>query len=279
MGPQDTAPRCDGPLPESGRIDTHPLLRPPRRSLATGESPLQATRLFLLAFALMLVACTGLSGGSRREGVSSSLVDYLYPDGEKPPRQSRQIPQLQLPLSIGIAFVPSQPGSSQALSEEERMKVLYDVKTIFSGRNFIEEIAVIPAAYLRVGRGFGTVEQTAQQYGVDVMALVSYDQVANDSEEVPTLVYWTIAGAQTVTGNKNDVHTFVDTAVFDITTRTLLFRASGAGVTELKGFEQAMAGMTLNLTQELERLEERIRADGSVKFTRGEVFGPQSPAS
>ena len=59
------------------------------------------------------------------------------------------------------------------------------------------------------------------------MALVSYDQVANTSEKTSSLLYWTIVGAYVVKGNKNDVQTFVDTAVFDMATRKLLFRAPG----------------------------------------------------
>lgn len=245
---------------------------------------MKATRLFLLVLVLLTTACAGLFGGSRREGVSSSLVDYLYPEDEKPPPQSAQIPNLQLPLKIGLAFVPAGYGNSQGLSEAERMQMLQDVKTAFSGRDFIEEIAVIPEAYMRVGRGFSALEQTARLYDLDVMALVSYDQVANTSEKTSSLLYWTIIGAYVVKGNKNDAQTFVDTAVFDIATRKLLFRAPGVSeiqssttlvdqehdmrVTQRKGFEQAMTDMTKNLGAELARFKERIRTDGSVKVTR-----------
>ncbi len=52
---------------------------------------MKATRLLLLALVLLVTACAGLFGESRREGVSSSLVQYLYPEGEKPPAQG-QIP-------------------------------------------------------------------------------------------------------------------------------------------------------------------------------------------
>lgn len=245
---------------------------------------MKATRLFLFAFVLLTTACAGLLGGSRREGVSSSLVDYLYPEGEKPPPPTGRIPQLQLPLKIGLAFVPAGYGNSQGLSEAERMKMLNDVKTAFSGRDFIEEIAVIPEAYMRTGRGFTALEQTARLYDLDVMALVSYDQVAYTSEKTSSLLYWTIVGAYVVKGNQNDAQTFVDTAVFDIATRKLLFRAPGVSevqssttlvdqeqdmrVTQRKGFEQAMADMTKNLDAELGRFKERIRTDGSVKVTR-----------
>lgn len=249
---------------------------------------MKATRLFLLAFVLFATACAGLMGGNRREGVSSSLVDYLYPAGEKPPPLTAQTATLELPLKVGLTFVPSQYGSSQGPSEAERMQMLQNVKTAFSGRDFIEEIAVIPEAYLRSGRGFEGLEQTARLYGLDVIALVSYDQVANTSETTSSLLYWTIVGAYVVKGNKNDAQTFVDTAVFDIATRKLLFRAPGVSdvqssttlvdqehdmrVTQRKGFEQAMADMTKNLDTELASFKERIRKDGSVKVTRASGY-------
>jgi rhombotail lipoprotein len=245
---------------------------------------MKATRLFLFSLVLLTTACAGLFGGSRREGISSSLVDYLYPDDEKPPPQPGQIPHLEIPLTVGLAFVPAGYGNSKGLSEAERMQMLEDVKTAFSGRDFIAEIAVIPEAYMRSGRGFSALEQTARLYNLDVMALVSYDQVANTSEKTASLLYWTIVGAYVVKGNKNDAQTFVDTAVFDMATRKLLFRAPGVSdvqssstlvdqeqdmrVTQRKGFEQAMADMTVNLDQELSLFKERVRKDQSVRVTR-----------
>jgi hypothetical protein len=40
------------------------------------------------ALAILLTACAGLYGPETRQGVSSSLVDYLYPKGEIPPRSA-----------------------------------------------------------------------------------------------------------------------------------------------------------------------------------------------
>ena len=241
-------------------------------------------RLAILSIALLLAACAGLLGSSGRQGVSSSLVDYLYPQGEVPPKQEGVIPYLQLPLAVGLAFVPSQSSNTQVLSEAQRMKLLNDVKKSFEGRDFIREIAVIPDAYLRSGRGFDALEQTARLYGLDVMALVSYDQVAHSAEITSSFLYWTIVGAYVVKGNKNDVQTFVDTAVFDVATRKLLFRAPGVNefkssstlvdverdvrAAQQKGFELAMADMTVNLDKELSAFKERIRTDGSVRVTR-----------
>ncbi len=241
-------------------------------------------RLAMLSIALLLAACASLFGSTGRQGVSSSLVDYLYPQGEVPPPQGGVIPHLQIPIAVGLAFVPSQSANTQVLSEAQRMKLLNDVKKSFDGRDFIREIAVIPDAYLRSGRGFDSLEQTARLYGLDVIALVSYDQVAHSSERASSFLYWTIVGAYVVKGNKNDVQTFVDTAVFDVTTRKLLFRAPGVnefkssstlvGVerdvreAQQKGFELAMADMTVNLDKELSTFKERIKTDGSVRVTR-----------
>jgi rhombotail lipoprotein len=240
------------------------------------------------ALAILLTACAGLYGPETRQGVSSSLVDYLYPKGEIPPRNEGTIPHLELPLAVGLAFVPSASGSSP-LSEAERMGLLNDVKKSFEGRDFIAEIAVIPEAYMRSGRGFEAMEQTARLYGLDVMALVSYDQVAHTDERTAAFLYWTIVGAYTVKGNKNDVQTFVDTAVFDVATRKLLFRAPGVNelkssstlvdlerdlrVTQQRSFGLAMADMTANLDKELGAFKERIRTDGSVRVTRAPGSG------
>lgn len=240
-------------------------------------------RLVILLVTISLTACAGLFGSAKREGVSSSLVDYLYPDGEEPPGRADNVPNLELPLKVGLAFVPASQGNTQALNEAERMQMLEKVKASFTGRDYIDEIAVIPEAYMRTGRGFAALEQTARLYDLNVIALVSYDQVAHSAERTSSFLYWTIVGAYVIKGNKNDVQTFVDTAVFDVTTKKLLFRAPGVSeakssstlvdlerdlrASQRKGFEQAMADMTVNLDKELTVFKERIRTDQSVRVT------------
>ena len=247
-------------------------------------------RIGLLLIAVLLTACAGLFGsGDTRQGVSSSLVDYLYPEGDIPPKQEVQIPHLQLPIRVGLAFVPDRSAQGAALPEAQRMKLLNDVKMAFQGRDFIREIVVIPDAYMRSGRGFGALEQTARLYDIDVMALVSYDQVTHSSERKSSFLYWTIIGAYVIEGNKNDVQTFVDTAVFDVPTRKLLFRAPGVSrdqssstligverdirALQEKDFGLAMADMTVNLDKELGSFKERIRTDASVRVSHAGSTG------
>ncbi len=120
-------------------------------------------------------------------------------------------------------------------------------------------------------------------YQLDVMALVSYDQVVHTDDRASSILYWTIVGAYVVKGSKNDVQTFVDTAILDVPTRRLLFRAPGTdkitanttliGSTETlrenreQSFDRAMQDMTGNLAVELELFRERIKEDKSVRVS------------
>jgi len=245
-------------------------------------------RLAILVVAALISGCTTLwhdiAGRRPRQGVSSSLVDYLYPNGEVPPEQDTVVPNLQLPVKVGLAFVPSTGPVTAGLSEARKNELLGKVKGTFANREFIREITVVPDTYLRSRKGFQTVDQVARLYGLDVMVLVSYDQVANIEDTKASLLYWTIVGAYLIKGSKNDVQTFVDAAIFDVKSHKLLFRAPGIDRIESTStlinipeearkarehsFDNAMAGMTRNLDDELEVFRERIKKDRSVTVTQ-----------
>lgn len=242
---------------------------------------------------LLLAGCSSLwnMGGETRSGVSSSLVDYLYPAGEIPPNVQDSIPYLELPLRVGIAFVPGQGGRS-AISETTKIELLENVKSRFTDRNFIEHIEVIPDTYLRSSKGVGGMQQVARLYGVDVMALVSYDQVAVSDDNPTSFLYWTIVGSYVIKATSNEVQTFVDTAVFDVKTARLLFRAPGLDKmsdrstlvesgevirkTRDASFAAAMGSMTQNLSIELDRFRDRVKENpgvADVKWKEGSGGG------
>lgn len=247
----------------------------------------------LIALSLILQGCSsfwGLYSGQSRRGVSSSLVDYLYPDGETPPPHVDTIPQLNLPLRVGLAFVPSRYESHvPALSETAKAGLLETVRANFLDRDYISHIEIIPDTYLRGSRGFTGLEQLGRLYQLDSIALVSYDQVVSSEDTTASFLYWTIIGAYVIKGSQNEVQTFVDTAVFDIPTHRLLFRAPGLdkdsskstliGLPEevrearMESFERAMANMTTNLATELDRFELRTKEDKSVATVTGGSAG------
>jgi rhombotail lipoprotein len=230
---------------------------------------------------LFIAGCSSFwnIGGAARSGVSSSLVDYLYPAGEVPPDVQERIPYLELPLRVGIAFVPN-PGGSSPISEATKMELLENVKAEFVEREYIEHIEVIPDTYLRSSRGINGMQQVARLYGVDVMALVSYDQVAVSEDNPASFLYWTIVGSYVIKATSNEVQTFVDTAVFDVMTARLLFRAPGLDKssdrstlvesgevvrkTRDASFSRAMETMTESLAMELDRFRERVKEDTTV---------------
>jgi rhombotail lipoprotein len=223
--------------------------------------------------------CVGF-GGRRRTDRSSSVVTFLYPN-QANPLPPTGIPVLRLPLRVGIAFVPSggtNPHHYQSpsdMSEMAKNALLQRVAAEFKGRDYIESIEVVPTTYLRPSGSFDNLEQVRRMLNFDVIALVAYDQVQFTNENFLSLAYWTIVGAYVVHGNKNDTQTLMEAAVYDISSRHLLFRAPGgshvtAGSTIVgvdarlredsgKGFALATDDLIKNLKVQLEDFRTRAK--------------------
>jgi rhombotail lipoprotein len=237
--------------------------------------------LLLMALGLVVSGCAGQQFRSK-----SSVVDYLYPKSSTTVI-SPGIPTLSLPLKVGIAFVPEQLPQSrglnlwaglnrgQTLTEARKSELLDRVAEHFRGRDFISSIDVIPSAYLRPGGSFANLDQIRTMYDIDVIALVSYDQVQFTDEGALSMTYWTLVGAYVISAEKNDTSTLLDTAVYDIASRKMLFRAPGTSTVKgsatpinlseelrqdsLKSFAAATDDMISNLDIQLDRFKEKIR--------------------
>lgn len=249
---------------------------------------------------LVVLACSGCAWlgenlrGERRAGASTSLVGFLYPDGEVPPDVATRVPHLELPLKVGLAFVPATTPSYLGPSPADRLQVLEDVRAAFEGLDYVDSITVIPETYLRGARGASGLQQVARVFDVDVMALVSYDQVSTTRENAQALMYWTIVGAYVFEGTDHDTRTFVDLAVVDVATSKLLLRAPGfderSGDATLArqgdslrrnsnaGLRLASERMQANLAVELVAFEERMKAEpDDIELSwrgGGGAFGP-----
>lgn len=238
---------------------------------------------------LFLTSCSLLlSDVDREQTVSSSLVDFLYPNKQDKTVIQPTIPTLHLPVNVGIAFVPSANRHQTGIHPATQTELLSKVKAAFDDYDFINRIEIIPETYLKRGKGFDTLAQVSRLYNVDIMALVSYDQLAQSSENNAALLYWTIVGMYVIPGNSNLIQTFVDTAVFDINSRSLLFRAPGVSKLEnrstavgvssslseqsLKGFELAVADMTTNLNNELSHFKTRIKEEKIANITHRDGY-------
>jgi rhombotail lipoprotein len=188
---------------------------------------------------VVLAMVTGLSGCALFEHIgcapncrsqahnSSSLVTFLYPDGSTPP-PNNTIPELRVPLRVGLAFLPSQPSyGAIPLEEAQKQQLLERIRQRFASRKFVSEIVVIPDYYLANGKGFGGLDGVQRLYNVELMALVSYDQVTHKDDTKLSLGYLTIVGAYVLPGTIHDTVTLVDLAVVDPATRSLVLRAGG----------------------------------------------------
>lgn len=248
---------------------------PPFRTHRLGLSAL-----LLLAFTLAGCASFFSSYGSR-DGVSSSVVDYLYPPGTEFEPAQEGTPEIRLPARVGLMFVPSARAPA-GLTQADRQALLEQVREAFKAQGFIDRIEIVPDSYLRTRGGFDNLDQVARLHGLDLVALVSYDQVSNSSESAASFLYWTIVGAYTVPATRNQVSTFVETTVFDMASRTLLLRAPGqdqrdGGSTAVgsdavrerlgrEGFEAAVADMIPALETAIDDFGARVKEDGQVKL-------------
>ncbi len=227
--------------------------------------------------------------GARKTDRSSSVVTFLYP-GAANPLPPTAIPVLRLPLRVGIAFVPTDTKDTRhpyandgGVSEAQKMLLLDRVAQEFRSRDYIQAIELIPSTYLRPAGGFNNLDQVGNMLQVDVVVLLAYDQVQFTNENILSLAYWTIVGAYIFQGNKNDTHTLMEAAAYDIRSRHLLFRAPGASQVKGtatginiqeklrkdggQGFDQATQELVKNLQTQLELFRERIkRAPETVKI-------------
>lgn len=250
--------------------------------------------LLLSGLLLGLTACGAWLPSVGRKQVGS-VVDYLYPDAKEAPQLKAGVTYLRPPIRVGLAFVPG-GGPASELPSAEKLRLLERVKASFSKYPFIEAIEIIPTQYMRPKGGFTNLEQVARLFNVEVVALLSFDQVQFNDSNALSLLYWTIIGAYVIHGDQYDIQTLVDASVFDVRSRKLLFRAPGssqikgsasmAGFTEQaraarsRGYEQAIDQMNLELQAELERFRERLKTDSSIRvenqpqYRGGGALGP-----
>jgi rhombotail lipoprotein len=252
--------------------------------------------------AVFVAGCDTL--GMSRSHRASNLYAYLYSD-QKEHIDTPTIPVLSLPLRVGVAFVPvDNPngrnnysyGEDLVFSESQKMDLMKQISGQFKQYPFVKSIELIPTAYLTPRGGFANLDQIRTMYGVDVMALLSYDQAQFTDEGVLSLTYWTIVGAYVVPGEKNDTKTMMDAAVYDIASRKLLFRAPGIGnikgsATPInlseqlrgdskKGFEQAATNLVANLQVQLAEFKQEVtnspaeyKIEYKPGYTGGSAFG------
>jgi len=240
---------------------------------------------------LMVVMVLALLGGCasmvKQTPVShsGSVLNYLYAGNTDKATMKPEMATLKLPLRIGLAFVPSTGLSSGGVSEAEQTAMLNRVKESFLAYPFVKEIQIIPGTYLTSGGGFENLTQVGRLFDLDVVTLLTYDQIQFNDSTTSSMLYWTLVGAYVVKGDQYDVHTLLEASVFDIPSHKLLFRAPGSSkvkgagsmvnyseksrVARVEGFSKAIDDLIPNLKTELEAFRVKARSDtGSIQLIR-----------
>lgn len=219
-----------------------------------------------LAALLLMAGCVFLP---RQRHYRSSLVDYLAPRrGMSQGRPAR----LQLPLKVGIAFVPMDLGPAPVDAQGEE-RLLAIVQKAFKGRDWVGSIQTIPSRYLMPRGGYDNLQQVAGLMNVDVIALVSVDQIQYNDPTMLSILYLTVVGEYVLPGDRNDTRTMIDVAVLDVNSRSLLLRAPGTsrvrGITTPVAADRNLRGKSddgmrlamLDLTKNLDQQVGSFKAD------------------
>lgn len=215
---------------------------------------------------------------SNQQRSQSSIVEYLYPNNRGEIKIKPDVPRLSLPLRVGIAFVPEGCGTffRHDLNEELKTSLLANVSRQFETRDIIEKVDVIPSTYLRRKGSFTNLRDIKQQFNIDVVVLLSYDQVQYTEKNILSAIsYWTIVGRYVIEGEQNDSITLINATIYDIDSEKLLFDSSGYSTVKSqaasafmseemrlnsqKGFALAIDDLIGNLDQDLDAFKEKVR--------------------
>jgi rhombotail lipoprotein len=235
---------------------------------------MRSTPLHRLACLGTALALFGLLGCNMPQTTTrrSSLMDYLYPKQQSAPAPYPAGARLKLPLKLGIAFVPGGSASwrvQNLMAPGQEKPLLEVVKQSFKDKPWVADIKLVPSTYLRTGGGFENMDQVARMYGVDVMALVSVDQIQFTDPRWYSFTYISIVGAYVLPGDANDTRTLIDAAVYDVASHTFLLRAPGQS--QVKGSstwahrevqlrEHSAKGLQLAMTDLAKNLDAEVAA-------------------
>jgi len=193
---------------------------------------------------------------------------------------------LNIPLRVGVAFAPGRTGMEDPFTEVQKQALLSRIQEAFESKDFVQSIDVIPSHYLSPGGSFANLDRLATAFGIDLIGLVSYDQRQFAETTGKSWTYLTVLGAYMVKGEKNETRTVMDAVIYDIPSRTLLFRAAGSNTSKgastpmavnrrLReasegGFDDATDELIANLDTALVAFREQAKS--------GSVRGPGTPA-
>ena len=251
------------------------------------------SKYLLLALTVIVLGACASSRPENKQGQRASVIDFLFPGKESSEQvQLATIAEIKVPFRVGVAFVPDIADPRFRVTEAERVELLDRVRKAFEKYPFVSVIEVIPSSYLERGGGFGNIDRVAKLLSLESVVLLSYDQMQFADASGWASLYWTGIGAYLVSGDRYDVLTSVEAAVFDVRSRKLLMRAGGTsqlkgsatmvGFSEAArkarsdGFRDALEKLILNLHAEVKAFRERAPGDQSIRLDLPPGYDPKA---
>ena len=251
------------------------------------------SKYLVLALTLLLLGACASSRPENKQGQKASVIDFLFPDRESSAQvQLATLAEIKVPFRVGLAFVPDVADNRFRLTEAERLESLDGVRREFAKYPFVSVIEVVPSSYLERGGSFGNIDRVAKLLSLECIVLLSYDQMQFADASGWAALYWTGIGAYVVPGDRYDVLTSVEAAVFDVRSRKLLMRAGGTsqvkgsaswvGFSEAArkarsdGFRDALDKLIPNLHAEVKAFRERARSNQSIRLDLPPGYDPKA---
>lgn len=220
------------------------------------------------------------------------MLSILFPGKDQPDPPINKVAVIKVPLRIGVAFVPDNGSPEFRLSEANRLALAARVRDSFANYPFVSGIGAVPSLYLESGGGFANLDRLASLLRLDVVALISYDQVQHAGANKKSFLYWTGLGAYLIEGDQFDVLTALETTVCGVRSHRLLMHASGTssrkgGATWVNfaerareartaSFSQAVGKMIENLYREVKGLRERAPHDPMFRLVLPAGYRPDA---
>ncbi len=159
-----------------------------------------------------------------RQQVTQSALRYLYPDANALDMAQGSVTHLQLPLRVGIAYIPAgHDGAPSFATQEQTLDLL---AAHLDTQDFVDRAVVLPPGALTQSGGFEELERLSFLHRVDTMMLLSYEQQAFTEDTALSVLDFTVVGAFVVPGHRNEVQTRLTATTVHIPSQRYLFSAN-----------------------------------------------------
>ena len=253
----------------------------------------RGSKYLLLALTVLLLGACASRKPENKQGQAASVIEFLFPSKEpSTPVGLATIAELKVPLRIGLVFVPDTADPRFRITEADRQHLLARMRQAFERYPFVGTIEMVPSSYLQPGGSFDNIDRVAKLLSLECVVLLSYDQMQFADSSGWSLLYWTGIGVYVVPGDRYDVLTSVEAAVFDVRSHKLLMRAGGTsqvkgaatamGFSEAArearggGFREAVEKLIPNLHAEVKAFRERAPGDRSIRLDLPPGYDPNA---